>query len=116
MLLQGAYMAEKTDSVLDSYRILMYVKETDKSYILHLIDLKTRYGAAHMELLFSKSKRVVIRKGRGGHAIRIWPDGTFTFYPYQAGIPFYFKPVENPLESQHPEAKEAMKGGNSDEM
>jgi len=35
-----------------------------------------------------------LKKNRGGHAMRIWSDGDFTIYPYQAGIPYYFKLVE----------------------
>ena len=42
-------------------------------------------------LLFSKSKRVVLNKKKGGFAIRSWSDDSFTFYPFQAGTPYYFE-------------------------
>lgn len=90
MSLLGRYKAENTNDYLSHYYILMDVKETDKSYIFTLVELDSRYSAAHMQLLFSKSKRVVIRKDRGGHAIRVWSDDDFTLYPFQAGIPFHF--------------------------
>ncbi len=91
MLVQGRYKAENTDDHLSAYLILMDVKETEKSYIFSLADFQSRYSAAHIKMLFAKSKRVVIQKGKGGHAIRIWGDDNFTLYPFQAGIPFYFK-------------------------
>ena len=91
MPLLGRYKAENTEDFLSYYYILMDVKETDKSYIFTLVELDSRYSASHMQLLFSKSKRVVIRKNRGGHAIRVWSDDDFTLYPFQAGIPYYFE-------------------------
>lgn len=94
MLLPGQYIAEKTDNPLDNYCITMDVKETDKSYIFTLVDFQTRYGGAHIEMLFSKTKRVVIRKNKGGHAMRVWNDKSFTFYPYQAGIPYLFEKTD----------------------
>lgn len=78
-MLQGRYKAKNTDNIWDSYCILMDVKETEKSYIFCLVDFQTRYGAGHIERLFSKSKRIVIQKKRGGHVIRKWTDGTFHF-------------------------------------
>ncbi len=95
MSLSGRYKAENNDDILSHYYIVMDVKETDKSYIFILVELESRYSASHMQQLFSKSNRVVIRKKRGGHAIRIWSDGSFTLYPFQAGIPFYF--VKQPM-------------------
>jgi len=90
----GIYKAENNDSIWDSYSVKMHVKETDKAYIFQLIDLDTLYSAAHIEMMFKRSKRFVLKKNRGGHAMRIWSDGDFTIYPYQAGIPYYFKLVE----------------------
>ena len=89
--LNGRYVAENRESIFSAYHIVMDVKETEKSYIMQLVAFKSRYSASHISLLFSKSKRVVLNKARGGHAVRKWGDGTFTFYPFQAGIPFYFE-------------------------
>jgi len=91
MLRQGLYVAENDESIWNSYTIEMRVKETEKSYIFELVNLNSRYAASHIEMLFSKSKRFVLRKNKGGHAMRVWGEDNFTFYPYQAGIPYYFK-------------------------
>lgn len=90
MLSPGRYKAENNDNFLSQYSIVMEVKETEKSYIFQLVELKSRYGADHIRHLFSASNRVVIRKSRGGHAMRVWGDNAFTLYPFQAGIPYYF--------------------------
>lgn len=94
MLLPGQYIAEKTDYIWDSYRIKMEVKETEKSYIFSLIDFQSRYSGAHIAMLFSKSKRFLLRKNKGGHAIRVWNNKSFTLYPYQAGIPYLFEKID----------------------
>lgn len=94
MLKPGIYLAENDESIWDSYKITMEVKETEKSYIFHLVEFKSRYSGAHIEMLFKNSKRVVIRKDKGGHGICIWSDSDFTLYPYQAGIPYWFKRIE----------------------
>lgn len=91
MLRQGLYIAENDESIWNAYTIEMRVKETEKSYIFELVEFKSRYAAAHIETLFSKSKRVVLRKNKGGHGMRVWGEDNFTFYPYQAGIPYYFE-------------------------
>ena len=91
MLRQGLYVAENDDSIWNAYSIEMRVKETDKSYIFELVKFESRYAASHIETFFSKDKRVVLRKNKGGHAMRVWGDDNFTFYPYQAGIPYYFR-------------------------
>lgn len=82
----GRYLAENKDDFLKAYHIVMDVKETDKSYIMQLIEFNSRYSASHISLLFSKSKRVLLSKKRGGFSIKNWGDNTFTFYPFQAGI------------------------------
>lgn len=90
----GLYIAENDDSIWDSYRIKMQVKETDKAYTFRLVDFQSRYSAGHIETLFKAAKKVTIRKDKGGHAICKWSEEDFTFYPYQAGIPYYFKLAE----------------------
>lgn len=69
MLKQGLYIAENNDSIWDAYTIKMQVRETDKSFIFELVDLQTRYSAAHIEMLFKNSKRVVLKKTKVVHAI-----------------------------------------------
>ena len=91
MLKSGIYIAENNDNFLDSYRVAMGVKETEKAYVFRLVDFQSRYSAADIEYLFRKSKRVVIRKAKSHHAMRIWSDEDFTIYPFQTGIPYYFE-------------------------
>lgn len=87
----GRYLAENKDDFLKAYHIVVDVKETDKSYIMQLVEFNSRYSASHISLLFSKSKRVVLSKKKGDFAIRSWSDDSFTFYPFQAGTPYYFE-------------------------
>lgn len=91
----GRFLSENSDDWLNAFHIVIDVKETHKSYILQLVEFDSRFSATHISLLFSKSKRVVLSKSKGGHAIRKWCNGTFTFYPFQTGIPYYFKRVPN---------------------
>lgn len=93
MLVAGLYKAENNDGILNQYTITMNVKETEKSYIFTLVEINSRYSASQMEYFFSKSKRVVMSKGRRGHAIRVWSNTDFTLYPFQVGVPFYFQLV-----------------------
>ena len=92
MLTSGLYKAEQHDrGIFNDFEVLMTVKETQKSYCFTLESIDSRYSADHIKRLFSKSNHVVIRKKGGGHAMRIWSDKDFTLYPFQAGIPYYFK-------------------------
>lgn len=91
MPLSGQYKAENNDDHLSHFSIIMDVKETEKSYIFTLLELNSRYSASHMKLLFKNSARVVLRKNRAGHCVKVWGDDDFTFYPYQAGVPYYFE-------------------------
>ena len=87
--------------------ITIEAKETEKSYILKMVEDRTRYPSAHMEMLFSKSEKIVIPKINrkpGGHPIRDY-NTWFVIYPFQAGIPFLFE-----LESTQDEVKKT-KGG-----
>lgn len=48
MLLPGRYKAENNDNIFHEYSIVMDVKETEKSYIFQLVELKSRYSADHI--------------------------------------------------------------------
>lgn len=90
ILKNGIYCAENNDDWLNAYKIRLKVRETEKSYIFELVELDSRYSADLMKMLFKDKKRVLVHKNKGGHAIRVWSDHDFTFYPLQAGIPFWF--------------------------
>ena len=93
MLKRGLYIAEDQDCLDPNYRyeIKMNVSETEKSFVLTLLELNSRYGATQIEVMFSHSKKVTIRKDGSKHALRVWGDNDFTLYPYRVGVPFYFK-------------------------
>lgn len=94
MLKEGLYLAENKDNIWDAFKIQMKVKETEKSYIFELVDCDSRYSADHIKMLFQKANRITVKKVGSGHAMRIWDDHSFTIYPYQRGIPYYFKLVQ----------------------
>ena len=58
MLKSGKYIAEHDNGIFDRYRIVMSVKETEKSYIFELLEYSTSMIPAQMDMLFDKSKRV----------------------------------------------------------
>ena len=93
MLKSGRYLAEKDK--WDGYKIVIAVKETTKSYIFDLLTYESCYSPAQIDMLFAKTKKVRICKEKSQHAIWIWSDRDFTLYPYRAGIPFYFKLMED---------------------
>lgn len=95
MLKSGLYVAENNDSVYDAYRIKMLVKETRKSYTFELVEFFSHYSAAHIKMLFQGTKRFLLKKGEGPHAIRCLSDDSFDFYPYQAGTPYSFHLVSD---------------------
>ena len=96
MLKKGLYIAEEQDCPDPHYRyeIKINVSETEKAFVLTLLELNARYGATQIEDMFSRSKRVMIKKDGSKHAIRVWGDEDFTLYPYRVGVPFYFKKSE----------------------
>ncbi len=92
MLKPGRYKAEQDGDIFHAYRYVMEVKETEKSYVFKLVEVVNRYADDQIEHIFGKNGRAVLRKDKPSrHAMRVWGDDNFTIYPYQAGIPFYFK-------------------------
>lgn len=94
MLKEGLYISENHENALDAYTITMHVKGTEKAYTFTLIDFNSKYSGDRIKMLFKNSKRYVLKKSTGRHGMRVWGDDNFTLYPYQAGIPYFFKMVE----------------------
>ena len=95
MLKPGRYVAENNDDHLFRYKIVMDVKETEKSYVFTMVEYDNRYGYDHIATMFKGKTRKTIRKDKpSGHAMRVWGDNSFTIYPFQAGIPFYLRSEE----------------------
>lgn len=76
--------------------IVVAVKETEKSFIFELINNDCRYSPAHIDMMFSKSNKVINKKAGGCHPMRFIKgmNDWFAIYPYQAGIPYSFSLVE----------------------
>lgn len=91
---KGIYRYSSNEHSYDSGAITIEVSETDKSYIFRLIENSCRYSPAHIDMMFKKSNRVVIKKEKSPHAVIDGKD-YFVIYPYRAGIPFLFEFVVN---------------------
>jgi len=75
----------------------MEVKETPTAFTFRLLKNTCRYSPAHIDMLFSKSDRVINKKKGGRHPMRFCEgyDDWFVLYPFQAGIPFLFDLVKD---------------------
>lgn len=94
-LITGLYRAKhQDDNWMNDYDIMVKVKETDNSIILDKIEMLGRYLPAQIEMLLNKD-HIVLKKGRNKHTIFRWSNHEFTIYPFQAGIPFYFKLIND---------------------
>ena len=77
--------------------ITIAVKETQKSFIIQLLENTCHYSPAHIDMLFKDSNKVTINKEKSKHAMRFGDISKdwFVIYPFQAGIPFAFDLVED---------------------
>ncbi len=95
MLQPGRYKAEQEGDMFHAYRYVIEVKETEKSYVLKLVEVVNRYADDQIEHIFDKNKRAVLRKDKPcRHAMRVWSDHDFTIYPFRVGVPFWFQREE----------------------
>ena len=91
MLKPGKYISECDTDYLHYYRIILDVKEYEKSYVIKLIQLDSRYDADRIKMMFKNSDRITVKKTNCNHAIIEFSDSDFTIYPYRDGIPYYFQ-------------------------
>lgn len=93
----GRYVAKQDDDYnwMNRYQITIDLKETEKSIIIEKVEMIGRYLPAQIEMLFQNGDKVVINKRNSRHAICRWSNHDFTIYPFQAGIPFYFKLIND---------------------
>lgn len=79
MLKPGRYVAENNDDHLFRYKIVMDVKETEKSYVFTMVEYDNRYGYDHIATMFKGKTRKTIRKDKpSGHAMRDMQEGIDT--------------------------------------
>lgn len=93
MLKSGRYISECTMDYIHQYKIILDVKESEKSYIFMLIECNSIYDADHIKMMFKNANQIVIKKSNCTHAIIKYSDSDFTIYPYRLGVPFYFRLV-----------------------
>lgn len=89
-MLNGLYRCFD-DGFYKQYDILIKVKETDKTYVLELIENNSKYSPAHIDMLFVNNNKAIIKKENSKHAIRSFGDSDFVIYPFRLGVPFLFE-------------------------
>ena len=82
-LTPGRYMAKQDDGYdwMNRYKIIIDLKETDKSIIIQKIEMIGRYLPAHIEMLFQNGDKVVINKTTRRIADMLSEDGAITTLP-----------------------------------
>lgn len=96
MLVSGKYRLVSGDNWWNRFEMTLFAKETQASFVLTLLSSEGKCIPGQIEMLFRKSNRTVIRKGKSGHPVEVGGDNTwFVIYPFQAGIPFLFELAEN---------------------
>ena len=76
------------------YDITVDAKETEKSFILNLVEDNSRYPDGHMNVLFGKSGKAVISKNGSDHSL-VNEQDWFVVYPNRNGVPFLFEYQED---------------------
>ena len=97
----GIYLCSGGDK-WNPRHIKISVKVTEKSYVMTLIEDKTRYPDSHIEMLFKKQNRAVVPKkavGAYGHPVLDY-ERFFIIYPFRAGIPFCFDYQDDDLKEE----------------
>ena len=94
--ISGRYVATQDNGYdwMNRYKITINLKETDNFIIIEKVEMIGRYLPGQIEMLFQNGDKVVINKKKSRHAIRRWNNHSFTIYPFQSGIPFYFELIK----------------------
>ena len=94
-LMNGLYQCINKDCFgKNEYDIVIKVIETEKCYNIQLVKNNSRFSPAHIDMLFKDKAKVKMKKENSRHCIKNWHDGTFTIYPFRAGIPFVFEKAQ----------------------
>lgn len=86
----GYYRYENRDCRFSEGSVVVKLKETEKAYCFELIENTMRYSSAHLDMMFTNNKKVIVRKNKSPHAINCGEE-YFVIYPYRAGIPHLFE-------------------------
>lgn len=92
MLKTGIYIWESDEPGIWGGHIRLHVKETEKSFILRMVENTCRFNAPQMEDLFMVSDRLAIRKDGSKHAMTFVEGDNewFCLYPWRVGVPYAF--------------------------
>ena len=96
-MINGIYIYESEEKWNQGI-VKIQLKETEKSWVLTLLENTIRYCPAQLEMLFKNKGRAVVNKEHSEHyhEFRYYEWGnTFLIYPYRAGIPFLFREQKN---------------------
>ncbi len=89
-MLDGTYRCAKKHE----YDIKVKVHETDKSYIMQLVEDNSRFFPSYIDMLFGSKNKAVIKKKNSKHYFETCcNDEFFVIYPFRSGIPFLFDRV-----------------------
>lgn len=100
----GRYICDHDWHGNHTISVTVDARETEKSYILKLVQDDSRFQDGHMSVLFGKHEngayfppkegaKAVIAKQGGAHAV-VNHDDWFVVYPNQNGVPFLFEMVK----------------------
>jgi len=99
LMKDGVYWCSEDWHGSPTLDIKVRLKETEKSYVLTLIEDKSRFPSGHIEMMFKDSDTVHIPKenNRTRHAMNTVDgmDNWFCIYPDRAGVPFSFNWIED---------------------
>lgn len=95
MLKEGYYITENLNEPIptNEYCLVVYLKETEKTIKMEKLRM-FGYFDGGMDSLFKKDV-VTIKKNKSPHTRIMWDDSSFTLYPYQSGVPFYFRKLDD---------------------
>ena len=87
----GNYRCRSEDGyVWDRYDFIINLRETNKNFVITLLENKDKYLPTRFEMMFKKSNKVTTKKEHGIHGF-IWGDNYFVMYPYRDGLPYCFE-------------------------
>lgn len=87
-MINGIYHYEQGNNPYDVGSLVISVKETEKSYVLKVIEEDMRYST-YVDVLFKGKKQVTINKAKSPHALNVFSYG-FVIYPNRMGCPLCF--------------------------
>lgn len=92
-MIDGVYHCDHDWHGNHTINVTIKARETEKFYILNLIEDNSRFPDGHITGLFKDNGMVRVPKQGGRHAV-VDGNGFFVVYPFRNGVPFGFDLVE----------------------